>query len=149
MTDAHTNIKRQDVYWAQVCSWNLLLSLVVIWRCVSLYILWVIKCSSLQSLAWVTGSPSQNSGKKDGRMVLRLKKLSFNQRMWVQDHLLSVSVNFSEVSLSNKPKLKHNSRQDVDIGQFFKTLEYIQWSSDVKGLFRNINIWHNSHYIRP
>lgn len=69
MTDAHTNCTGQDVHWTQVYSSNRLLNLVVIWRDVSLYILWVISCSSLQSLARVTGRPSHNSGNKDGSVV--------------------------------------------------------------------------------
>lgn len=69
MTDAHKKCTGQDVHWTQVYSLNQLLNLVVIWRDVSLYILWVILYSSLQSLARVTGRPSQNSGNKDGSVV--------------------------------------------------------------------------------
>lgn len=37
-------------------------------------------------------------------------------------HLLSGSINPAEVSLSNTLKLKHDSRQDVDIHRFFETI---------------------------
>lgn len=72
MTDAHTNRKRQDAYLTQVYSLNHLLNLVAIPREVSLYILWVIKYSRLQSLARGTGRPSQNSREErwqDGTVV--------------------------------------------------------------------------------
>lgn len=115
MTDTHTNRKRQDVYWTQVYSLNHLLNLVAIWRDWSLYILWAIKCSSLQSLVRVTGRPSQNSGKKDRRTALWLKQQSFNQRMWVQVPFI-VCEQKPCWGVLHQQRQTQNSRQVVDIG---------------------------------
>lgn len=103
------------MYWKQVYFLNHLLNLLAIWRDGSLYILWAIKCSSLQSLARVTGRPSQNSGKKDRRMALWLKQQSFNQRMWVQVPFIVCEQKPCRGVL-HQQKQTQNSRQDVDIG---------------------------------
>lgn len=127
----HTNSKRQDVYWTQVYTLNLLFNLVVIWRYVSLYILSVIKCSSLQSLAWVTGRPSWNTGEKDGRMALRLKKLSFNQRIRVQASFIvcehTPRWGVLEQDIENQPE----RQTERCYWRFFKSHDYIHWQLSI------------------
>ena len=83
---------------------------------ISLYILWVITCSSLQSLGYWQNIPKIVERKMAGTALWWKKNLKSTRKYEFKPHLSSVSMNPAEVSFGKtlKPELSFY------IGQYFK-----------------------------